>query len=317
MQATLLSDSGVANERMTTGGHMSIQRICLIGSLALIGACSMARVQHSIATTPAAAAIATPAAVPTTATVAAVPVSEAMPAAAAAVIPAASSSPPEPVPAPAPAAAARVALKKPVTEAVVAAPVRVQINGHVNLTAGRGQQIEPGDQTDTLVYYVPASGGARVRPGQFNVYTHNRDFSPEALAVPLGSTVTFVNLDDVRHNVFSVTPGSAFDLGYQGSGEKASHVFSHAGIVLVSCNVHRSMELDVLVVPSPYSAKVAADGNFTLRGLPPGPGTLHFWNPRAQPASQALTLPLGGAVKQTLQVTRPRMTMAPSGKGAV
>ena len=73
------------------------------------------------------------------------------------------------------------------------------------------------------------------------------------------------------------------------SGEKASHVFSHADIVLVSCNVHRSMELDVLVMPTPYSAKVAADGSFTLRGLPPCPGTLHYWNPRAQPVSQALT----------------------------
>ena len=200
--------------------------------------------------------------------------------------------------------------------AVPAPPLALaQISGHVNLTAGRGQQVEPGDQDHTLVYYVPASGGARVRPGQFNVYTHNRDFSPEALAVPLGSTVTFVNLDDVRHNVFSVTPGSGFDLGYQASGQKVSHVFSHAGIVLVSCNVHRSMELDVLVVPSPYSAKVAADGSFTLRGLPSGPGTLHFWNPRAQPVSQALTLPFGGAVKQTLQVTKSQMTMAPSGKG--
>ncbi len=283
---------------------MSIQRICLIGSLALIGACSMAPVQHSTATTPAA--------------VASMPAAVALPAPMAAVAATPAVLPPPPAPAPAPAAVPHTALKKAVVKAAVAAPplALAQISGHVNLTAGRGQQVEPGDQVHTLVYYVPASGGARVRAGQFNVYTHNREFSPEALAVPLGSTVTFVNLDDVRHNVFSVTPGSAFDLGYQGSGEKASHVFSHAGIVLVSCNVHRSMELDVLVVPTPYSAKVAADGSFTLRGLPPGPGTLHFWNPRAQPVSQTLTLPLGGAVKQTLQVTKPQMTMAPSGKGA-
>ena len=292
---------------------MSIQRICLIGSLALIGACSMAPVQPSTVATPAVVATAKPTAVPTAAApAAAAPPIDAMPA-----TPAASPSPPAPVPAPAPALAAapRAEVKKAAPEAAVAAPARAQISGHVKLTAGRGQQVEPGDQADTLVYYVPASGGARARPGQFNVYTHNRDFSPEALAVPLGSTVTFVNLDDVRHNVFSVTPGSAFDLGYQASGQKASHVFSHAGIVLVSCNVHRSMELDVLVVPSPYLAKLAADGSFTLRGLPPGPGTLHFWNPRAQPVSQAVTLPFGSVIKQTLQVTKPQMSMMPNGKG--
>ena len=303
---------------------MSIQRICLIGSLALIGACSMAPVQPSTVATTAAVATAKPIAMPTAATpAAAAPTGEELPAAAApasdampaiADTPAASPPPPAPVHARAPASAPRVEVKKPAAEAAVAAPVRAQIIGHVILTAGRGQQVEPGDQADTRVYYVPASGGARPQPGQFNVYTHNRDFSPEALAVPLGSTVTFVNLDDVRHNVFSVTPGSAFDLGYQASGQKVSHVFDHAGIVLVSCNVHRSMELDVLVVPSPYSTKVAADGSFTLRGLPPGAGTLHFWNPRAQPVSQAVTLPLASVIKQTLQVTKPQMSMMPNGK---
>ncbi|WP_133949486.1 cupredoxin domain-containing protein [Rhodanobacter sp. TND4FH1] len=189
-------------------------------------------------------------------------------------------------------------------------PATLQLNGHVDLVAARGQQVEVGEQADTLVYFVPDKGGSRARPGRYTVYTHNRDFSPEALAVPLGSTVTFVNLDDVRHNVFSVTPGAAFDLGYQGSGEKANHAFSRAGIVLVSCNVHHSMELDILVVPSAYMARVGADGHFTLGGLPAGPGTLHFWNPRAQPASQKLSLPMNGAVSQRIVASRPRLTTA-------
>ena len=184
---------------------------------------------------------------------------------------------------------------------------RVQVSGHVDLVAAHGQQVTAGEQADTVVYFVPSDGGGRAKPGHYTIYTHNRDFNPEAMAVPLGSTVTFVNLDDVRHNVFSVTPGSSFDLGYQGSGEKASHVFTHAGLVLVSCNVHHSMELDMLVVPSAYMTKVAANGSFILSGLPTGPGTLHFWNPRALPASQPISLPVSGVVKQALQATRPRM----------
>ncbi|MEO5831385.1 MAG: hypothetical protein ABIQ36_12545 [Rhodanobacter sp.] len=201
---------------------------------------------------------------------------------------------------------------KKVAAAPVAAPAAatLQLSGHVSLKASRGQQIDAGEQADTLVYFVPASGGSRARPGHYTVYTHNRDFSPEAIAVPLGSTVTFVNLDDVRHNVFSVTPGAAFDLGYQGSGEKADHAFGRAGIVLVSCNVHHSMELDVLVVPSPYLVKVGADGDFTLAGLPAGPGTLYFWNPRAQLVSQKVRLPMGAAVSQQILAVRPRLTTA-------
>lgn len=222
-------------------------------------------------------------------------------------------APAAPAPSPMPVlhrTAAKAPGMKKVDTAATAAPdsASVQISGHVDLRAASGQQVAAGEQADTLVYFVPSHGDVRIRPGHYTVYTHNREFSPEALAVPQGSTVTFVNLDDVRHNVFSVTPGSAFDLGYQGSGEKAAHVFSRAGIVLVSCNVHHSMELDMLVVPTPYVGKVAADGSFILRGLPAGTGTLHFWNPRAQPASQSVTLPLSGAARQQLLAIKPRMT---------
>jgi plastocyanin len=191
-----------------------------------------------------------------------------------------------------------------------AASAGLKISGTIILKAGSGQQIAPGEQADTLVYFVPASGGARAKPGNYNVYTHHRDFSPAALAIPQGSTVTFVNLDDVRHNVFSVTPGTTFDLGYQASGQKASHVFGHAGMVLISCNVHRSMELDVMVVPSAYSVKARADGGFVLAGLPAGRGTLTFWNPRALPLSMAVTLPLDSPIRQSLKLTREHMTVA-------
>ena len=189
------------------------------------------------------------------------------------------------------------------------APARVSrssITGHVALTGARGQQVTAGELADTLVYFVPARP-VKVKPGHYTVYTHDRDFRPAAMAIPQGSTVTFVNLDDVRHNVFSVTPGSPFNLGYQASGEKASHAFAKAGVVLVSCNVHRSMELDLLVVPTPYSAKVAADGSFTLSDLPAGDGHLYFWNPRAQPVGQPVTVPMSGGVRQTLTAIKPRV----------
>ncbi|WEN14461.1 hypothetical protein PY254_14660 [Rhodanobacter sp. AS-Z3] len=301
---------------------MYTYRMGLMGALMMLSACSMAppRPHAAAVTGPIAAAPAPAPLVAATSKVVPAPAASALqpapaplsatPVPAAIAAPVAVAAPAHPLMSPHPVP--KLAPAKKAAAAAIAAPAQatLQVSGHVMLKPARGQQIEAGEQADTLVYFVPVSGGSRARPGHYTVYTHNRDFSPESLAVPLGSTVSFVNLDDVRHNVFSVTPGSAFDLGYQGSGEKADHAFGHAGIVLVSCNVHHSMELDVLVVPSPYMVKVGADGNFTLAGLPKGPGTLYFWNPRAQLVSQKVTLPMGAAVSQQILAVRPRLTTA-------
>lgn len=183
----------------------------------------------------------------------------------------------------------------------------LDISGRVELTAGRGQQVATGDLTHTLVYFVPKTGNVGPRPGQFTVFTHNREYDPGAMAIPLGSTITFVNLDDVRHNEFSVTPGSAFNLGYQAAGEKTPHTFARPGLVLIGCRVHRQMELDVLVIPTIYVARVSATGTFTIHGLPAGPGTLHFWNPRALPVALSISVPVERDIDQRLVETKSSM----------
>ena len=299
---------------------MSIHRLSMIGALLLLGACAGKPRPQPAAPPVVVAPMQAPA-----------PPSPPPAPAAAPIVAAPSTAVANAVPAPAPMAATPVARppqavrpvarpaehRMPMSRTIAANPAppvvalaaaKAGIRGHVVLAGSRGEQVAAGEQVDTLVYFVPATGGLAARPGQYTVYTHNRAFSPEAMAVPEGSTVTFVNLDDVRHNVFSVTPGSSFDLGYQGAGEKASHVFARPGVVLVSCHVHRAMELDMLVVPTRYVGRVAADGSFDLRGLPAGPGTLHLWNPRAQPLSQAVTLPLAGTLTLKMLATRPRMT---------
>lgn len=174
----------------------------------------------------------------------------------------------------------------PISAANVAA-----INGRISLTGGRGQQVDASDIRDTVVYFVPDSRRARPAAGHFNVYTHNRDFSPAAMVVPVGSTVAFTNLDEIRHNVFSVTPGSSFDLGYQGNGESDTVTFDKPGVVLAGCNVHRGMHAEVLVLGSRYATRVDANGSYTLKQVPAVPGTLYFWHPRAQLGHQPVRPP--------------------------
>lgn len=181
------------------------------------------------------------------------------------------------------------------------------LRGRVTLTAARGP-VTAGDFADTLVYFVPASGNVLPHPGAFTVFTQNRAFDPAAMAIPLGSTVTFTNLDEVRHNEFSVTPGSAFNLGYQAPGQKTAQRFARPGMVLVGCHVHRPMELDVLVVPTAFVTRVAPDGSFTLRDLPPGPGTLYVWSPRGRLVTRSVTLPAQGSIAEHVELVRPALS---------
>jgi hypothetical protein len=156
------------------------------------------------------------------------------------------------------------------------------------------------DIAAAVVYFVPDAGGKRPAPGRFLMYTKGKRFDPELLVVPLGSTVAFPNNDPVRHNVYSQTPGAAFDLGFYGEGEAPEHVFDRPGLVVVNCNVHHAMQAQIFVVPSAYYTRPDAQGRWRLDGLPAGRGTLHFWHPRAQPASLVLALPTDLVVERTL-----------------
>ncbi len=178
------------------------------------------------------------------------------------------------------------------------------LEGSIELTGTAGLQVTAGDYRHTVVYFVPDKGPYRPRPVKATIYTHNRDFDPAWLAVPVGSTVTFTNLDQVTHNVFSVTPGASFDLGYQSAQQSETHQMDQAGMVLISCHVHRYMKGNILVVPSRYATVASSKGHFRLRHVPDVSGTLYFWNPRGMPGSQHITMP-SSRIQQRLRITLP------------
>lgn len=181
------------------------------------------------------------------------------------------------------------------------------ISGRLELDAAPGQRVAKGEVAHAVVYFLPRAGGAKPRPGRFSVDTHSKGFRPSLSVVPIGSTVSFPNKDVILHNVFSNTPGSTFDLGTYGPGETRSTKFTKAGLVSVNCNVHNTMRANVLVLSTPYYTRPRADGRFVLDDLPPGPGTLVFWHPRARAQSQAISGPMKAPVTRQLVASRPAL----------
>ena len=184
---------------------------------------------------------------------------------------------------------------------------RVNLSGVVQLVAMTGQQIDAQDMADAVVYYVPDAGAPHPHPGTYTIDMHHRMFHPSMLVIPLGSTVTFPNRDKYLHNVFSVTPGSQFNLGLQGYGQAGQHTFTKSGLVLINCNVHPSMQATIFVVATPYIARPAANGQFNLKDLPPGPGVLTVWQPRAGSLTRHIVLPLTTRLSLRVVISQPRL----------
>ena len=117
-------------------------------------------------------------------------------------------------------------------------------------------------------------------------------FVPHVLVVLKGTTVDFMNSDHVGHNVFWPSIGRnkklGQNLGTWPHGEKKSFTFNDLGAAPLLCNVHPEMSGYVVVVPTPYFAVTNKEGDFVIKGVPPGHYTLETWSEEGKPATQAV-----------------------------
>ena len=106
----------------------------------------------------------------------------------------------------------------------------------------------------------------------------NINFDPGLLPIRVGTTVTFPNLDDTYHNVFSYSKTKRFDLGRYRKDEKPESVlFDKPGVVTLHCEVHGTMRGTILVLDTPFFQKTDVRGGYRLRDLPAGHYRLKAW----------------------------------------
>jgi len=115
-------------------------------------------------------------------------------------------------------------------------------------------------------------------------------FLPHILAVQQGTTVDFLNSDNVTHNVFWPSIDGDKKLGFNLSalakGGQRSFKFDNAGVVPVLCNIHPGMAAFIVVSPTPYFAVTDAGGNYSIQDVPDGTYTLTVWHEGAERKSQ-------------------------------
>jgi plastocyanin len=180
------------------------------------------------------------------------------------------------------------------------------VSGRVDLVEKGGRKAT--DLSDVVVYIEGVKARARLAGGSApKVVMKGKAFNPRVAVVPVGGSVEFPNEDPIFHNVFSVSGENRFDLQLYKRPKSGSQTFQHAGLVRVYCNIHPQMSAVVLVRDNPYFTKAAADGSFTIEGVPAGRYTLTAWHDKAGSATQEIAVP-GQA-----QVTARPMSLDASG----
>jgi plastocyanin len=129
-------------------------------------------------------------------------------------------------------------------------------------------------------------------------------FQPHIMAVPVGTTVEFLNSDNVQHNVFWASISGNKKLGHNmgtwPKGEKKPFKFDQPGVASLLCNVHPEMSGYIVVTPTPYFAESDASGEFTIAGVPDGSYTVTAWHEGAKNQSKPVTVAGGASVDFTL-----------------
>lgn len=129
------------------------------------------------------------------------------------------------------------------------------------------------------VIYLEGSFPKRTAIPDKQMLQKDLNFVPALLPLEVGTKVTFPNLDDTYHNIFSFSPAKRFDLGRYRQDERPvpSVVFDVPGLVTLRCDIHEHMRALILVLDTPYFVTSDADGHFRLSGLPVGHYTLKAW----------------------------------------
>jgi plastocyanin len=118
-----------------------------------------------------------------------------------------------------------------------------------------------------------AAAGARPK-----IASKSKRFDPRITIVPAGTTVDFPNLDNIFHNVFSLSEKARFDLGLYRNGAFRSMTFDNSGLVRIYCNIHPQMAGYIVVVDGQLYGQTGPEGTATIAGIRPGKRTLRVWD---------------------------------------
>ncbi len=176
-----------------------------------------------------------------------------------------------------------ILIKKKLTRPNVTAEVPIYQRGAV-VRLGKETQEDPiaYERSHVVVYLEGEGPSADDSTNSIpQVQQLNRRFVPDLVVVPVGSTVSFPNMDPIFHNIYSLSKAKTFDLGSYDKGETRKVAFPKPGIVDAYCHLHPNMAATIVVTPNRWYARPDRNGQFRIAKVTPGHYTIVAWHKSA------------------------------------
>jgi plastocyanin len=160
------------------------------------------------------------------------------------------------------------------------------VTGRVTLRDSRERAARSlSDYSGVVVWLERPGNSPQLSTERVKMLQKEKTFEPHVLAIRVGTTVDFPNLDPIFHNAFSVYDGQLFDIGLYPPGKSRSIRFIRPGLVRVFCNIHSTMSAVIAVMDTPLFAVTRQDGRFEITGVPAGAYELRVFHERATEAT--------------------------------
>ena len=167
-----------------------------------------------------------------------------------------------------------------------------QTPGYRSRLGGRGASasVQGTSFSSVIISAHPLSFKAEVQPlaEPVRMTQEKIAFVPYIVPITAGTTVEFVNLDKVFHNVFSLTPGSKFNIGRKPTGDVVSRRVDYVGQIKLFCDIHPRMNATILSLDTPYFAPADKAGTYLLSELPPGEYEIRLYHPSLKGSTEKL-----------------------------
>jgi len=127
-------------------------------------------------------------------------------------------------------------------------------------------------------------------------------FEPHIVVLPVGSSIEFLNSDEVSHNVHTYSPKYDSLNETIGPGARKVIKLDKKGKIQIKCDIHPWMSGHAFITDTPFFAISGPDGKFSIEGLPPGKYKADIWHEKLPRTKTEVVVGEDGSV-EPIEVT--------------